>query len=174
MQIFPLFWKAVGILEKTCNLNVIAVCCDGMSSNRSFFSMHRYFRCNSNIDRSDVIHKVINPFCPERYVYFIADPPHLMKTAWNCLHQSGSSSGTRYMWNSGLYILWSQSRFYYEDLEMGLHYLPKITQEHIRLNSYSVMNVRLAVQILSSSVANVLRQYGPPEAAGTATFCDDG
>ena len=34
------------------------------------------------------------------------------------------------------------------------------------------MNVRLAVQILSSSVANTQRQYGPAEAAGTATYCD--
>ena len=34
------------------------------------------------------------------------------------------------------------------------------------------MNVRPVVQILSSSAADVLRQYGQPEAAGTATFCD--
>ena len=77
------------------------------------------------------------------------------------------------MWNRGLDILWFHvSRFYYEDLEMGLHFLPKITQEHIQLNSFSIMNVRLAVQILSSSVAHVLKEYGPPEAAGTSTFCE--
>ena len=77
------------------------------------------------------------------------------------------------MWNSGLDILWSHvSRFYYENLEMGLHFLPKITQEHKQLNSFSIMYVRLAVQILSSSVAHVLREYGPPEAAGTSKFCE--
>ena len=77
------------------------------------------------------------------------------------------------MWNSSLDILLSHvSRFYYEDLEMGLHFLPKITQEHIQLNIFSIMNVRLAVQILSSSVAHVLREYGLPEAARTSTFCE--
>ena len=33
------------------------------------------------------------------------------------------------------------------------------------------MNVRLAAQVLSSSVGNILTEYGPPEAAGTAKFC---
>ena len=33
------------------------------------------------------------------------------------------------------------------------------------------MNVRLAAQILSSTVSNVLNNFAPPEAAGTAKFC---
>ena len=33
------------------------------------------------------------------------------------------------------------------------------------------MNVKLAVQILSSSVGNILKEFGPPEASGTAEFC---
>ena len=33
------------------------------------------------------------------------------------------------------------------------------------------MNVRLAVQVLSSSVGNVLNEFGPPDAAETAKFC---
>ena len=40
------------------------------------------------------------------------------------------------------------------------------------MNSFSIMNVCLAVQILSSSVAHVLREYGPPEAAGTVNVCE--
>ena len=32
------------------------------------------------------------------------------------------------------------------------------------------MNVKLAAQVLSSTVSKTLT-YGPPEAAGTATFC---
>ena len=127
--------------------------------------MHRHFDSNSDRSRGDVVHKVLNPYFQDRYLYFIADPPHLIKTARNCLYKSGSPSGTRYMWNSGLDILW----FYYEDLEMGLHFLPKITQEHLQLHPFSIMNVRLAVHILSSSVAHVLREYGPPEAAGTSS-----
>ena len=41
----------------------------------------------------------------------------------------------------------------------------------MRLNSLSVMIVRLATQVLSSSVAKVLFAYVPPEAAATAKFC---
>ena len=39
-QLFPLFWKAVGILELQCQLKVVAVTCDGASTNRKFFEMH--------------------------------------------------------------------------------------------------------------------------------------
>ena len=41
----------------------------------------------------------------------------------------------------------------------------------IKLNPYSIMNVKLAAQVLSSTVSKTLTSYGPPEAAGTATFC---
>ena len=33
------------------------------------------------------------------------------------------------------------------------------------------MRVRLAAQVLSDTVGNVLNEFGPPEAAGTAQFC---
>ena len=36
-EFFPLFWRAVGILEGTCGLKVIAATADGASCNRSFF-----------------------------------------------------------------------------------------------------------------------------------------
>ena len=49
--------------------------------------------------------------------------------------------------------------------------LPKLTNEHLKLTWYAVMNIRLAVHVLSSSVGNVLNEFGPPETAGTAKFC---
>jgi len=39
-QLFPIFWKAVYILERTCKLKVVATTCDGASPNRKFFRMH--------------------------------------------------------------------------------------------------------------------------------------
>ena len=33
------------------------------------------------------------------------------------------------------------------------------------------MNVRLAAQVLSTTVSKVLSNYGPADAAGTAEFC---
>ena len=40
-QLCPVFWKAVSILEMTCNLKVIATVADGASTNRKFFRMHK-------------------------------------------------------------------------------------------------------------------------------------
>ena len=37
----PLFWKAVSILELTCQLKVVASTADGASPNRSFVKIHR-------------------------------------------------------------------------------------------------------------------------------------
>ena len=34
---------------------------------------------------SDVVYKVLNPYAAERCLYFISDPPHLLKTMRNCL-----------------------------------------------------------------------------------------
>ena len=55
--------------------------------------------------------------------------------------------------------------------ECGLQLLPKITYEHVYLTPYSVMNVRSAAQVLSTTVSKVLSNYGPPNAVKTAAFC---
>ena len=167
--LFPLFWEAVGICELQCNLKVLATTCDGASVNRMFFRIHS---CISDCNDSDVTYKTKNLFNTDRYIYFISDPPHLIKTARNCLSNSGSGRCTRYMWNNGLFILWSHiSAMFKEDRECGLHLLPKLSHDHIKLSSYSVMNVKLAAQVLSSTASQVLHNFGPPEAAGTAMFC---
>ena len=76
------------------------------------------------------------------------------------------------MCNNDMFILWNHiSDIFYEDRECGLNILPKISNEHIKLTSYSQMNVRFAVQVLSSTVSKVLLAYGPPEVAETAYFC---
>ena len=49
--------------------------------------------------------------------------------------------------------------------------MPKLTHEHVKLTPYPVMNVKLAVQVLSSSVRKVLENFGPADATGTAEFC---
>ena len=52
-----------------------------------------------------------------------------------------------------------------------MNLLPKITYDHIKLISYSIMNVKLAAQVLSSTVSNVLSNYAPPDAAKYTKFC---
>ena len=55
----------------------------------------------------NVTYKKVNVFNPERYIYFFADAPHLIKTARNCLYHSGSGRCTRNMWNNQKYIIWN-------------------------------------------------------------------
>ena len=64
-----------------------------------------------------------------------------------------------------------RANLYYESLDIGLKYLPQLTNEHFQLTSYSVLNVRLAVQVLSFLVGKVLQEFGPQDAAGTAKLC---
>ena len=168
-QIFPIFWKAVNILENI-DLKVIAATADGASSNRKFFRMHKALDgdCSEN-----VVYRTQNLFSKEeRFIYFFADVPHLMKTARNCLANSGSGRTSRLLWNDGFHILWSHiSKFYFDDLDSGLKMLPKLTSDHFNLTPYSVMRVHLAAQVLSDTVAVCLDKFGPPEASATAKFC---
>lgn len=65
------------------------------------------------------------------------------------------------------------TRCYFQDLDLGLHQLPKLTIEHIYLTPYAKMKVNLAVQVLSKSMAKALRRTLPiDEIAETARFCE--
>ena len=165
-QICPIFWKAVNIHENI-NLKVIAVTADGASSNHKSFRMHKTLDGDS---QESVVYRAKNLFSKdERYIYFFADVPNLMKTTRNCLANSGSGRTTRLLWNDGLHILWSHiSQSYFDDLDSGLKMLPKLTSDHFNLTPYSIMRVHLAAQVLSDTVAVCLDKFGPPEASATA------
>ena len=132
--------------------------------------MHNLIDGNGN---KAVVYRAINLYASDdRFIYLFADSPHLVKTARNCISNSGSGRPTRYMWNNGFHLLWSHiSDLYYENLEYGLKLLPKLTADHVLLTPFSVMNVRLAAQVLSNSVGTVLNTYGSQEVTATAQFC---
>lgn len=70
-------------------------------------------------------------------------------------------------------MLWQYiTALYYKDVDNGFKLLPRLTYEHINPNAYSKMRVNLAAQVLSASVASVLKAFGPPEASATAKFCE--
>ena len=168
-QIMALFWRCVAILEINCNLWVIAAVCDGASTNRKFFSLHKGLDGNSH---TDVVYRTKNVFILNRFIYFFSDPPHLLKTARNCLLNSGSALCSRYMWNNDKHLIWKHiCDIYNRDLESGLKLVPKLSNEHIRLSSYSKMKVKLSVQVLSDTVASVLENFCLPEYHGTAEYC---
>jgi hypothetical protein len=148
-QLMPLFWRGVAILQLKANLNVIAAVSDGASPNRKFYQLHTYI--GGKLDNTEVVYKTKNLFAPGKWIWFFADAPHLLKTARNCLHNSGLKS--RYMWNNSQFLLWKYiSDLYYSDLELGLHQLPKLTIEHVMLTSYSKMRINLAAQVSSRFV----------------------
>jgi hypothetical protein len=170
-QLMPLFWKAVSVLELACNLWVCAAVSDGASPNRKFFELHAGLVGKEYKD--DFVYRTINLFAPYRFIYFFSDAPHLLKTARNCLFNSGIGKHTRLMWN-GQDMLWSHiAALYYADLEQDLHQLPKLTIDHINLTSFSKMKVNLAAQVLSNTVATALRRHYPSgETEETAKFCE--
>ncbi|XP_028413907.1 uncharacterized protein LOC114536754 [Dendronephthya gigantea] len=168
-QLMPLFWKVVGVLELSLNLWVCAAVNDGASPNRTFIDLHAKYVSDLQLD---VVHNVHNIFATHLFIYFFADACHLIKTARNCLYNSGSGSQSRFMWNDGRHLLFRHiADMFYSDQEFALHTLPKLSLDHIVLTSYSKMKVKLATQVLSRSVAIALEESGKEDVTGTAQFC---
>ena len=160
-------WEAISRLERQ-GIRVLALTCDGASVNR------RLWKLLGNSGEN--IHKVDNIFAPEaeRPIFFISDPPHLLKTLRNCL-----SSKTRKLWVricvyvvyevmqvntllphfsfviqcNGQSLEWSHIEdLYKRDTKAGheatgLRLVPKLKFEHIYLSSFSKMRVDLAAQV---------------------------
>ena len=78
-QLMMQFWNAVAVLEDTCKWHVIAAVSDGTSSNRAFTA---YILDSGH---KNVVHRTINLYARDRYIYFFADAPHLMETTRNCV-----------------------------------------------------------------------------------------
>ena len=89
------------------------------------------------------------------------------------MHQSGyADRATRLMWNDGKESLWSHIfKLAQDELSRDIKLAPKSTLEHIDLNPFSKMNVKLATQVLSQITANILFNYYPDETHGSAEFC---
>ena len=84
-------WEAVDCLER-CGFRVMALVCDGLTANRKFFRLH-----NPDIPATEA-YKTLNPFADEeRYIYFISDPPHLIKTVRNAWASKKRNLWVRWM-----------------------------------------------------------------------------
>lgn len=149
---------------------ITAATSDGASPNRRFYRLHKELNAGAG---GDLCYRTVNFYAPHHFIYFFSDAPHLVKTTRNCLKSSGSGTCSRHMWNDGNYILWQHIReMFFQDVDNRLKLLPRLTYDHINLNAYSVMRVNLAAQVLSASVASVLKTFGPPVAEGTARICE--
>jgi len=104
-------------------------------------------------------------------VYVMYDPPHLMKNVRNNMLRYDIIIGSDVI--SFDYI----SKLF--DLEQAsvLRFVPKLTKTHIEPNAFKRMNVKLATQVLSHSVASAIRAYIaleklPTDANATADFVE--
>ena len=119
-QVFPLLRKAISICEKS-SLKVIAVTCNGSSPYCKLYTaiLHRMMTWTQKLmvrikhiiyyinPETDVMDQTRNLFSgtKSRFLYFISDASHLLKTAWNCLFKYASGKFTRYMWDGGMFLL---------------------------------------------------------------------
>ena len=62
-------------------------------------------------------------------------------------------------------------QLYHENLDFGLKLVTNLRNDHVYLTPYSIMNVRIAAQVLSETVANVLFTTGPADTNATAKLC---
>ena len=75
------------------------------------------------------------------------------------------------MWREGQFIIWEHIRRIIDDeLKNGLKLNPKLTLNHMQLSPFSCMNVKLAVQTLSATNANILDSYYSEETYQTALY----
>ena len=77
-------------MMKIAGLNVIAIVADGATNNRKFFRMHAI----PEYTKSGITYKVPNLYDLGKFVYFVADVPHLIKTVRNAWYNS-RHNGTR-------------------------------------------------------------------------------
>ena len=81
-------WKAIACIKR-CGLKVLAMTADGASASHCLFKIH-------NPSSSDTSHNIKNPYSTNgRDLFFLSDPPHLLKTTRNCF-----ASKSRMLWVS--------------------------------------------------------------------------
>ena len=149
---------------------VVVATSNGVSTNRTFYQIHEDLNGNSQVN---VCYRTINLHVKNRFIYFVSDPPHIVKTTGNCLYDSGDEKQTQYMWNDEKYLIPQHvASMYFTDAKSPLKVLPKITYDHISLTPYLVMRVDLAAKILSSTMASVLTHHGRNELSGISKYCD--
>jgi hypothetical protein len=143
-------------------LTVAAVVCDQEASHRSCLTA-----LGVTIDNPSFVSE------SGKTVYVMHDPPHLIKNARNNLLSydfiiEGKTASFKHRHIEQLYELESKN---------VLRFVPKLTKGHIELTNFKKMNVKLATQVLSQSVASGLRCYiqlkqMAPEVEATAAFVE--
>ena len=88
-ELFSLLWRTIERLS-LMDFKILAVTCDGAKCNRKMFAMHSF--------KEELVYKTSNVYMSGE-IFFISDPPHLLKTARNCL-----ASKKRNLWVSFIHM----------------------------------------------------------------------
>ena len=94
-QLYPVVWEYVGILEGL-GIHFRAFESDGASTIRRFFCLHECTH-KENVLIDDVVYWTWNRINKAEQIFFISDPPHLIKTLVNNLENSHGHLNTRHL-----------------------------------------------------------------------------
>ncbi len=129
--------------------------------------------------RNVITPSISHPFMTERQLYFVADPPHLLKNLWNCVltHRIAINEETVKRHSLPSNIVTGAYVQQVMDLQSGheLRVAYKLRQCHTSPSQYEKMRVCLAAQFFSRSTAAAIQtcvqlDLLPVEALTTAWF----
>lgn len=160
-EIYLKFWKTVAFLETQCKLKVIISTSNTAACNLAFCKLHQLENA------SGVCFKTKNKYAPSRFVYFISDVPHLIKTLRNILEKSRADEPQ--LWFEDV-LLWDHIIDVWKNDHGVELYHSKLTTDHVNLTPKTRMSVNLAAEVMSSSTAQILATYFPPTHKRTAEY----
>ncbi|KAE8739258.1 hypothetical protein FOCC_FOCC015242, partial [Frankliniella occidentalis] len=138
--------------------------------NKNFFKMHAQW-VDEDHPKLPVVYATCNLASSERRpLYFIVDPPHLLKTLRNCLANSFAYKKSRKMWNQKENLSWKSIELLYELSKNDKFRKNKLTRNHINLSSHGCMKVIYACQTMSNSVVEDLKNHIPPRLTHDLNF----
>ena len=162
-----LFWQGVSMLHSH-GFEVLLVCCDGASSNRASIKM--------NTEQGGAL-SVGYHFFSRHSLFFMSDPPHIIKKLRNNLSSSGlGKKCSRLLKRNGSLILWKHAEAVNEREKARRARYTKLTNAHINIDNLSKMRVKLAVETLSREVANDMAMndhYATFETQQYINICSD-
>ncbi|KAL9980208.1 hypothetical protein ACROYT_G008763 [Oculina patagonica] len=146
-DLYHLFWEGVlKMLE--IGFEIYWCVLDGADCNRQFIKIH--FKGKDPAD-SKFMTTNIYTGCP---MIFIMDPKHNIKKIWNNIYKSNKTGNPRCLKIGEKPITWKQFRsaFDWDQQSFSLPLHEKLTQQHLNLDSASIMRNKLAEDVLDAKM----------------------
>lgn len=137
------------IYLENSSVKVLGFTCDGSQSNKSLWQT---LGISGKIN--GLTNFIQNPCVPSRNLYALSDAVHIFK----CIRNNFLLNTIKYEGEAVLF------KFYRDVHELdqfnnNLKICPKLTETHLKPNSFQKMNARLVFQLFSKSVAEGVRVY---------------